>query len=100
MKDFDKTTDKDKKEKKARFFIHAMKVMDEVMNYNTRYQVRDACACCKGGWREKAVMKIADECINKTIEEKIEALNLITHMGNPALNNDGTITAGIGGNKG
>ncbi|MFZ5351503.1 MAG: hypothetical protein ACOZCL_02130 [Bacillota bacterium] len=97
LKGYEDIKDSSKKPRKADFFINAMKVMDELLDYETRYKVRDSCACCLGGWREKAVRKVEKEYSNRSIQEIITALNQIEHMGYPILNDDGTITAGIGG---
>lgn len=97
---FEKITDNSAKEKKAAFFTHAMKVMDELLDYDTRYRIRDACACCTGGWRENAVRKFAREGHYQNLDEQLQALSQLTHMGSPVLNADGTITAGIGGDEG
>ncbi len=77
-----------------------MTVMDELLDEHTRYLVRDACACCRGGWRENAVRKFARENHDRSLTEQLQALGRLTHMGNPVLNADGTITAGIGGEDG
>lgn len=89
-------TDDASKNERAAFFIQAIQRMDEQMDFETRCAVRDACACSKGGWRLKAVQKIAHDFSSKNLAEKIAALGQVTHMGMPVLNNDGTITASIG----
>jgi hypothetical protein len=85
-----------KKETRAAFFMKAMQRMDALLDKETCHAVRDACACSKGGWRLKAAQKMARETTGKSLEEKLQALGQITYMGNPVLNADGTITAGIG----
>ena len=42
------------------------------------------------------MQKIARELENEPLETKIAAIGQVTHMGNPILNPDGTINAGIG----
>lgn len=96
----EKISDKDKKEKRAAFFIQAINRMDALLDVETCRAIRDACACSKGGWRLKAVQQLAKEHAHSSLEEKIQALGQITHMGSPVLNEDGTITAGIGGEEG
>ncbi|HEX3049128.1 MAG TPA: hypothetical protein VHP83_00620 [Aggregatilineaceae bacterium] len=88
--------DKDNKKKRAAFFVQAISQMERLLDEETCHAVRDACACSKGGWRLKAVQKLAKEYAGRSLGEKIAALGQITHMGNPVLNEDGTITAGIG----
>lgn len=100
MRGYEGISDRSTKVKKVEFFMQAMKRMDELLDYETRYRVRDTCACCTGGWREKAVSKLATETADKNLDEKIQALQQLTHMGSPVLNPDNTITAGIGGEEG
>jgi hypothetical protein len=88
--------DASKKELRAAFFMRAMQLMDTRLDEQTRGEIRDACACSKGGWRLKAVQKLAGETAGKSLEEKLQALWQIKYMGKPVLNADGTITAGIG----
>lgn len=100
MHGYENISDQSKKEQKARFFISAMQAMDESLDYETRYVIRDACACCKGGWREKAMLKIAKCYKNESLQEKLLALGQVEHMGKPYLNEEGHIIAGIGGPAG
>jgi hypothetical protein len=100
MEGYEKITDKRPKAQRAAFFAQAIKRMDTLFEADTCHAIRDACACSKGGWRLKAVQKLAKACEHSSLEEKIEGLRQITHMGNPVLNDDGTITAGIGGEEG
>ncbi len=93
---FEPISDKASKNQKANFFVEAMKRIDVLLNAETCHAVRDACACSTGGWRLKAVQKLARDLATSRIPEKIFALNQITHMGKPKLNADGTITAHIG----
>ncbi len=100
MQGYDKITDKAPKEKKAAFFAQAVARMDKLLEPEACRAIRDACACSKGGWRLSAVQKLAKEYEGKPLEEKVQALCHVTHMGKPTLNDDGTITAGIGGEEG
>jgi len=100
MQGYDRITDGWKKERKAAFFVQAMRVMDQRLDFRTRGDVRGACACSTGGWRERAVRKIARDYQHSTLERRVEALQQVTHMGRPALNDDGTITASIGSEGG
>lgn len=62
---------------------------DEVIN------ILDECACCKGGKRNKDCRKFAKDNKGKSLSEKIALLPNVQWMGNPILNDDGTITTGI-----
>jgi hypothetical protein len=93
---YENISDKSPKETKVAFFSHAIRRMDDLLDADTCHAVRDACACSKGGWRLKAAQKIAKDCAGKSLEEKIAALNRVTHMGQPVLNADSTLTAHIG----
>lgn len=96
MEGYEQITDKAPKEKRAAFFIQAVRRMDELLETEMCHQIRDSCACSKEGYRLKAVQKLAKEYESRTLEEKIHALNQVTHMGHPILNDGGTITAHIG----
>jgi hypothetical protein len=100
MEGYETITDKSKKEKRAAFFAQAVRRMDDLLDADLCHQIRDACACSKGGYRLKAVQKIAEDYESGTLEEKIQALRQAAHMGNPTLNEDGTITAQIGAEGG
>jgi hypothetical protein len=95
MDGYEGITDQCKKERPA-FFVHAMQVMDEMLDFRTRCEVIDACACSKHTWRKKAVRQIAREYKGRSLEERLEALGQVKYMGNPVLNEDGTITGGVG----
>jgi hypothetical protein len=95
MEGYEYINDRAKKEKRAAFFMKAMERMDALLDFETRRDIRDACACSKGGWRLKAVQKLAREYADRSLEEKLQALWQIKYMGKPVLNEDGTITAGI-----
>jgi hypothetical protein len=96
MHGYEKISDSSSKELRAAFFRRAMELVDQQLEVETRRDLRDACACSKSGWRLKAVQKVAKEYAGRTLEEKIAALNQVTHMGKPVLHPDGTIIAGIG----
>lgn len=93
---YENISDGAKKETRAAFFKQAMERMDALLDDKTCRDIRDACACSKGGWRLKAVQKLARETTDRSLEEKLQALWQIKYMGKPVLNKDGTITAGIG----
>ncbi len=62
-----------KPEKKAEWMKGAMHRMDKLLDRQTRYAVREACACCLGGERLKTVKEIAKQ--NETLEDRILAAN-------------------------
>jgi hypothetical protein len=93
---YETVSDRSNKEKRAAFFIRAIERMESLLDRELCHDIRDACACSKGGWRLKAMQKIAKECEGQSVEQKLQAIGRVTHMGHPALNEDGTITAGIG----
>ena len=91
---YERITDRWKKERQAAFFTAGDAGDGGALDFETRAAVRSACACSTGGWREKAVMKVRDECAGRSLAEKVEALQHVTHMGRPVLHPDGTLTAG------
>jgi hypothetical protein len=93
---YEAISDRSPKEKKAAFFIQAIGQMEKLFNDKLCHDIRDACACSKGGWRLKAMQKIAKEYSDQGLEQKLQAIGQVTYMGNPVLNKDGTIAAGIG----
>jgi hypothetical protein len=95
MAGYEKIRDGAKKETRAAFFIEAIKRMDKLLDNETCRDVRDACACSKGGYRLKASEKFAHEYVGRSLEEKLQAM-WQAKMGKPVLNADGTITTGIG----
>lgn len=95
---YEKVSDRSNKARKAEFFANAMERMDELVLPEHGQGIRDSCACSKGGWRLKAMQMIAKE--GGSLEERISAINKVKHMGTPVLNEDGTITARIGDEKG
>jgi hypothetical protein len=93
---YESLTDRASKERRAAFFVAVIERMDALLDFETRRDIRDACACSKGGWRLKAVQKLAHDYAGRRLEDRLAALHGITYMGKPVLNEDGTITAGIG----
>lgn len=49
----------------------------------------------QSGLRLKAMQNITTEYSNKRVGRKLQAIGQVTHMGIPALNENGTFTAGI-----
>lgn len=60
-------------EKKAEWMKEAMLRMDNLLDRETRYAVREACACCLGGKRLKIAKGILRE--NEKLEDRIKAAN-------------------------
>jgi len=96
MEGYETITDNVKKETRAAFFKKAIQRMDALLDPETSHAVRDPCACSKGGWRLKAVQKVAADYAGKSLQEKLEVLGQVRYMGKPYLNADGSITGGIG----
>ena len=96
FKGYEAISDKSPKERKAAFFIQAIGQIEKLCDDELCHNIRDACACSKGGWRLKAMQKIAKGGQGQSLEQKLQAIGQVTHMGNPVLKENGTITAGIG----
>jgi hypothetical protein len=96
FEDYENITDKAQKDKRAAFFTSAIERMESLLDRHLCHDIRDACACSKGGWCLKAMQKIARERVNQSPASKGDGIGQVTHMGNPVLNEDGTITAGVG----
>ncbi len=96
MEGHEQITDRAPKKTRAEFFARAMQRLDARLDFETRRDLRAACACSKGGWRLKAAQKVAKDLAAEGMEARLEALRQVMHMGNPVLNADGTITASIG----
>lgn len=60
-------------EKKAAWLREAMQRMNQLLDRETRQAVREGCACCLGGKREKLSKAIAKQ--HETLEERIKAAN-------------------------
>jgi len=93
---YEDLTDRVSRERRAAFFADVIARMDATLDLETRRDIRDACACSKGGWRLKAVQKLARDHADRSLEDRLTALRKITYMGKPLLNADGTITCGVG----
>ncbi len=63
----------DKPERKAEWLAGAMRRMDELIERETRYAIRESCACCLGGKRHEISRSIAKR--HATLEERIAAAN-------------------------
>ena len=80
-------------EKKAAWLGEAMCRMDALLDGKTRQAVREACACCLGGQRLKAVKEIAEKHAGASINERIKAADGVKLVFGNAVNlrSDGSI---------
>ena len=60
-----------KPEKKAGWMKEAMERMDRLLDKETRYAIRESCACCLGGKRLKISKSIAAD--NISLEDRVSA---------------------------
>jgi hypothetical protein len=58
---------------KADWMREAMQRMDQLLDSETRFSVREACACCLGGKRQELAKKIAQQYVG--LEDRIKAAN-------------------------
>ena len=93
---YEKISDNVKKEKRAEFFITAIERMENLLDEDLCHDIRDACACSKGGYRLKSSQKIAREYQGQSLESKLKAISQATHLGKPVLDENGMIVTGIG----
>ncbi|MEX0975435.1 MAG: hypothetical protein WD024_08850 [Bacillota bacterium] len=95
---FEAIEDKSPKKAKAVFMRHAMKVLDDNLPYERRYEILDGCACCLGGSREQKVKRFLRDIADgsHTLAEKVDRLRQARPFYNSTrLNADGTITDGV-----
>ncbi len=78
------------------YFVRAMQVLDECLDFQTRAEIRGACTCSTGGWRQQAVRRVAREYAGQSLAARVEALGQVKYMGFPQLHEDGTISGGVG----
>jgi hypothetical protein len=55
----------------------AIERMENLLDEDLCYELRDACACSKGGWRLKASPRIAREYQGQSLESKLKAIGLL-----------------------
>ena len=65
-----------KPDKKAAWMKEAMRRMDQLIDKETRYAVREACACCLGGKRLKTVKQIARDF--EGLQDRVTAADAAT----------------------
>lgn len=86
---------KSSKKTKVAIISQVIQRMDQLLDLETRVEIIDWCACCKGGARDKDVKSFAKENQMINLGEKIIAITKVANMGRPKLNEDGTISTGI-----
>ena len=96
---YERISDKAKKERRAAFFVQAIERMDQLLDPQLCHDIRDACACSKGGWRLRKMQKVAGECQGLSLAQTLESISQ-ANMGNPTLTEDGMILTGIGAEGG
>jgi len=96
---FENITNKSTKKEKIRFFSHAMNLIDEKLDRDTKYNVLDSCACSLGGFRARKIKEFVRTHGKKGLREKVSLIGETfanrNVIGNPVLNANNTITAGI-----
>ena len=90
--DFRTIDSKTPKKERALYFKRAVDIMNESMEPEKFQEIFEWNACCKGGAREKASKAFAQNNEQLSLEEKLELIKDVPHMGSPIKNEDGTIT--------
>lgn len=85
-------TQKSPKPQKAAYFKRAVDLMTEQLPKETMQEMLEVNACCTGGNREKASKAFAKANKDLPLTEKLKKIKDVPNMGNPVLNEDGTIT--------
>lgn len=80
------------KKERASYFKRAIDIMNSCMDSEKIQAIFEWNACCKGGSREKASKAFAKKNKDLSLEEKLELIKNVPHMGKPVRNEDGTIT--------
>ena len=75
--------------------IHAINQLDNLICPQQRLTVMEKEGCCKSGQRDKDCRNFGLLNKGKPLIDKVKGISLIKNMGNPILNDDGTITTGI-----
>ena len=73
MKSGEKIKKTDDNDKKQDWFCESMKIMDEVLDNDTKQKVREDCACCLIGKRQTVCRQVNKQYA--TSEERIKAIN-------------------------
>ena len=80
------------KKVRAAYFKRAVDVMTASLEREKLQTILEWNACCKGGAREKNAKVFAKKNAALSVEEKLEKIKMVPHMGQPVKNEDGTIT--------
>lgn len=80
--------------KKAQWIKEAMDKMDNLIEKDLRYKIREKCACCTGGLRLKAMKKIAVS--GASFEERIREIDKIQIFGHKTELKNGKIHVTFG----
>jgi hypothetical protein len=96
---YERISDRTKKERRAAFFVQAIERMDQLLDAQLCHDIRDACACSKGGWRLRKMQEIARECQGQSVAQTLESIGK-ANVGNPTLTDDGMILTGVGAEGG
>jgi hypothetical protein len=80
---------------KSQYFAKAMEIFDKKLDNNKKIEIMDYNACSKGGARGKTSKAHAKKIADLNLSEKIKTIKEMPAMGDPILNEDGSITAGL-----
>lgn len=75
--------------------IAAINQMEALLSHEQCLSVMGKLGCCKSGKRDKDCKTFGKQNKSRPLDEKIALLSSIQNMGQPRLNEDGTITTGI-----
>ncbi len=89
---FEGIVSKTPKKVKAAYFKRAVDIMNQNSDPNVLQEVFEWNACCKGGSREKVSKAFAKENAALSFQEKLDKIKSVPYMGQPFLNEDGTLT--------
>lgn len=89
---YENIVDKTPREIRADYFKRAADIMDKQVDEQKVHEIFELNACCKGGAREKASKTFAKANAGLTLDEKLHKIKEVSNMGEPLLNEDGTIT--------
>ncbi|MDR0473296.1 MAG: hypothetical protein LBH43_06465 [Treponema sp.] len=93
---YENITNKSTKKKKAEYLFHAINEMDKLLENDICQKILEECACTIGSGLEKKVRQFAVKNNGLSLNEKINKICEIKHLGNPILRKDGTILVNLG----
>lgn len=91
-KDYEEIVDKSPREVRAKYFKHAVDIMNQRIGRSKTKEILEYNACCKSGMREKVSKAFAEVNKELSLEKKIKKISEVQNMGKPILNEDNTIT--------